>query len=385
MASDWRIKTMERILGTEVVGVPLGPSPLRAAVTVDLEQLDEILSGRHVRTARARLHEPRRRRAEERREAHREVAAIKEVVSVSIGSSSRDHEVEIELLGEQFRIRREGYDGDLEKAAARFAELDGKVAAFGMGGIDMYLRADGRKYFFREAKTLVKNVQLTPVVDGSGLKGPVEGSTIDYLDAARTGLTLAGKKVLMTSAVDRWGMAEALQNAGTEQVFGDLFYALDLPFIIKRWSSLRLLVRVVTPIVSQLPFSVLYPVGEKQDELPKVNPKAGQLYNWADIIAGDWQFVKKYMPPDMRGKWIITNTTTAADVDLCRERGVELLVTSTPRLDGRSFGTNVIEATMVALDNAKFELSPERYRELLDSVGFKPDVLWLQNSDSTTA
>jgi hypothetical protein len=45
MASDWRIKTMERILGTEVVGVPLGTSPLRAAVTVDLEQLDEILSG----------------------------------------------------------------------------------------------------------------------------------------------------------------------------------------------------------------------------------------------------------------------------------------------------------------------------------------------------
>ena len=52
MASDWRIKTMERILGTEVVGVPLGPSPLRAAVTVDLEQLDEILSG--VMSARPR-------------------------------------------------------------------------------------------------------------------------------------------------------------------------------------------------------------------------------------------------------------------------------------------------------------------------------------------
>lgn len=45
MASDWRIKTMERILGTEVVGIPLGPSPLREAVTVDLGQLDEILSG----------------------------------------------------------------------------------------------------------------------------------------------------------------------------------------------------------------------------------------------------------------------------------------------------------------------------------------------------
>lgn len=312
------------------------------------------------------------------------MAAIKEVVSVSIGSSSRNHEVEIELLGEQFRIRREGYDGDFARAAARFAELDGKVAALGMGGIDLYLRADGHKYFFRDAKRLVTGVHATPVVDGSGLKGPVEGSTVDYLLSAH-GLNLAGKKALMTSAVDRWGIAEALQDAGTEQVFGDLFYALDLPVIIKRWGSLRTLVRVLTPLVAQLPFSVLYPTGEKQDDKPKVNPRAGQLYNWADIIAGDWQYVRKFMPPDMRGKWIITNTTTAADVELCRERGVELLVTSTPRLNGRSFGTNVIEATMVALDGAQGELSPARYRELLDSVGFKPDVLWLQNSDETTA
>ncbi|NTU70705.1 MAG: transcriptional regulator [Coriobacteriia bacterium] len=45
LASDWRIKTMERILGTEVVGVPLGSSPLREAVTVDVEELDAILTG----------------------------------------------------------------------------------------------------------------------------------------------------------------------------------------------------------------------------------------------------------------------------------------------------------------------------------------------------
>jgi len=45
MASDWRIKTMERILGTEVVGIPLGPSPLREAVTVNIESLNEVLSG----------------------------------------------------------------------------------------------------------------------------------------------------------------------------------------------------------------------------------------------------------------------------------------------------------------------------------------------------
>ena len=305
------------------------------------------------------------------------MGAIKEVVSVSIGSSKRDHQVEIELLGEQFRIRREGTDGDLDKAAARFAELDGQVAALGMGGIDIYLRADGRKYFFRDAKKLIRGVRATPVLDGSGLKGPVEGSTIDYLQQA-CGLELAGKKVLTTSAVDRWGMSEALQAAGTEQVFGDLQYAVDVPVMIHRWGTLRVLVRLLTPVVAQLPFSVLYPTGSDQDKTPKSAPRMERLYQWADIIAGDWQYVRKYMPKDMRGKWIITNTTTAEDVALARERGVELFVTSTPRLDGRSFGTNVIEATMVALDGAKGELTPERYRQLLDEVGFAPDVLWLQ-------
>ena len=44
MASDWRIKTIERILGTEVVGIPLGHSPIREDKQVDLAELDRILS-----------------------------------------------------------------------------------------------------------------------------------------------------------------------------------------------------------------------------------------------------------------------------------------------------------------------------------------------------
>jgi len=44
IASDWRIRTMERILGTEVIGIPLGASPLRADVSVDLQELDRILA-----------------------------------------------------------------------------------------------------------------------------------------------------------------------------------------------------------------------------------------------------------------------------------------------------------------------------------------------------
>ncbi len=45
MASDWRIELIERILGREVVAIPLGPTPLREDVSVDLVELEQVLEG----------------------------------------------------------------------------------------------------------------------------------------------------------------------------------------------------------------------------------------------------------------------------------------------------------------------------------------------------
>ena len=63
---------------------------------------------------------------------------MKRIVSVSIGSSKRDSKAVVRVLGEEFSLERMGTDGDIQKAIATIKELDGKVAAFGMGGIDLY-------------------------------------------------------------------------------------------------------------------------------------------------------------------------------------------------------------------------------------------------------
>ena len=44
LASDWRVRTIERILGKEVVSIPIGQSPLRDDVHVDVEELDAVLA-----------------------------------------------------------------------------------------------------------------------------------------------------------------------------------------------------------------------------------------------------------------------------------------------------------------------------------------------------
>ena len=307
---------------------------------------------------------------------------IKEVVSVSIGSSRRDHEVEMDLLGESFRIRREGTDGDMEAARLRFNELDGEVDALGMGGTDLFLRAAGRDYYLRDAKKLVRDVHKTPVVCGSGLKGAFEASTIHFMQD-ELGLDISGKRCLVPSAVDRYGLAEALYRAGGKMTYGDLLFSLSVPIMIHEWKTLNRIVRTIAPIAVQLPFEWLYPTGDKQDE-DKSEPGHEHLYHDSDIIAGDFHYVRKYMPDDMEGKWIVTNTTTQSDIEDMRSRGVELMITSTPRLEGRSFGTNVMEATMVALKGGSGSLMEEEYLGLIAQLGFKPDVLWLQKDGNAS-
>jgi hypothetical protein len=304
---------------------------------------------------------------------------MKQVVSVSIGSSKRDHTVELELFGEQFRIWREGTDGDMDDAVRRLKAYDGRVDAFGLGGIDLFLSAAGHDYHLRDGRRFRDAVKSTPILDGTGLKGAVEKDVVRFM-AEDLGLELAGKRVMVTSALDRWGLSEGFREAGCEMTYADLLYGLGVPVLIHRYSTLVRVIHVIAPIAVQLPISFLYPAEADHTTEVETESKHSHLYRDADIVAGDYKWVRKYMPADMTGKWIITNTTTAEDVEFLRSTGAELLITSTPRFQGRTFGTNVIEATMVAVDGAKAALAPERYLELLRSTGFTPDVIWLQQA-----
>ena len=95
---------------------------------------------------------------------------MKRAVSISIGSSKRDKAVEVTMLGEKVSIERLGTDGDMEAAALKYKELDGKVDAFGVGGADLGLMVDNKWYPLYSVRPMVRYVKNTPIVDGVGLK-----------------------------------------------------------------------------------------------------------------------------------------------------------------------------------------------------------------------
>ncbi len=300
------------------------------------------------------------------------------VVSVSLGSSSRNHKAEVEILGRKVLVERIGVDGDYNRARAMIAELDGKVDAIGLGGTDLYLVAGNKRFVIEQSRRLAQAARVTPVVDGSGLKNTLEREAIRWL-VDRDKLQLKGKKVLVVSAVDRFGMAEALAERDCQVIFGDMIFALGIPIPLRSLRTIQVLAVLLMPILRRLPISVLYPTGKDQET---ANPKYARFFAWADIVAGDFHYIRRYMPADMSGKIIITNTATADDVSLLRERGVDTLITTTPELQGRSFGTNVVEGILVALaGKAPEQMEPSDYLDLLQRIGWQPRVTRLANAD----
>jgi|GEM_PF-5982949 len=165
---------------------------------------------------------------------------MKRAVSISLGSSARDKQVEIELLGEKVSIERRGTDGDIARATALFTELDGQVDALGVGGIDLWVEMGPRKLPITAAHKLVRGVRHTPVVDGGGLKNTLERQVAQVL-VAELGPAYATGRVLLPVGVDRYGMTLSFFEQGYEVVCADLMFTIGRYDVHDRHSHTRAL------------------------------------------------------------------------------------------------------------------------------------------------
>jgi hypothetical protein len=206
-----------------------------------------------------------------------------------------------------------------------YLDLDGKVDAFGVGGVDLYLRLDEREYPLHAALKLVEGVTQTPLCDGRGLKHTLERRVFE-LAKPQLG-EVHFKQGFVPVAADRQGLAEAVAEVSEKIVIGDLMVALGVPIPIYGIPAFKRVARIMLPIVSYFPMSMLFygSSGAEQE------PKYVKYFEGSDLIAGDFLFMRKYMPEHMDGKTVVTNTTTEENIDLLKSRGVKTVITTTPR------------------------------------------------------
>lgn len=295
---------------------------------------------------------------------------MKRAVSVSLGSPKRDKKVMVNLNGVQISVERIGTGGD-EKAARRlFAELDGKVDCLGVGGIDLYVRLDGRDYPIHAALKLVQDVRQSALVDGRMLKYALEGRVFELAEPLLGGRPKF-QRAFIPFGTDRIGLITAVSSMAEQVWVGDLMFMFGVPYAVPGLRQFKRLARVLLPIAGYLPISVLFPPGSKDEE---PHPKYHKYWEQAELIAGDMHYIRKYSSPNLRGKTVVTNTTTEENIALLKERGVHRMLTTTPIYEGRSFGVNMMEAVITAYSGKGRQLSIAELNALIDELQLKPTL-----------
>jgi len=297
----------------------------------------------------------------------------KEIVSVSLGPSTRDFAFTTKLFGEEVHVRRLGADGSVQRACELVAQFDGQVDAIGLGGMNVRFRVGNRTYVHKQIQRIASTAQATPVVDGAHLRNTLERWAIGQVAKQQPGI-FSHKRVFVVSGIDRYGMAQVLSTFTPEIRSGDPIFHLNLPFSLRSFRQLELYASLVLPTLCRAPYCRLCPVGPEQDLR---TPRGVKHFDQAHIIAGDYTYMRRFAPDNLRGKTVITNTLSSADVQNLKERGVESLITMTPPLsDDHPFvGANIIEAILVSfIDRPPEEITEDDYLNLVARGELEPRV-----------
>lgn len=297
--------------------------------------------------------------------------------------NQEDETTVVRFLGQEVELIRRGSGGDPARIEALIAEYDGRVDAIGLEGIPAVLQLGPAQVEHEVGARLRRVAQVTPVVDGSGIRAGLERWGVILADRAQPGI-FAQKRVLMTPGLNHPGLAQALQRRGSAIRYADpvIYFALpDFPGVGTKMT----LEQAAGPTLEQLkdaPFRRIYPQPGKPGQ-----PRATDPFRWADLIAGDIGAIRRYAPADLKHKTVVVEAATEADLEDLRQRGVTIAVTMMPSLDGPDglgrWSAATIEAVLVALRrDAQAPLTEDTYLDLMADIHWTPAIRYLQPEEA---
>src|SRR6266508_3336375 len=277
---------------------------------------------------------------------------MKRIVSISLGASQRDYQFTTTVLGQNVEVRRIGTNGDVARARALVREYDGQVDAIG----------------------LAAGARRTPVVDGGMLKASLERWAVQKTAEIVRGI-FNYRRIMITSGVDRYQLAQALAQYEGELRFADPLVHMGLSFLPPPRSlrQLEIYAATVLPFMALLPYRYIHPVARGQEGH---SSSAEALFRWADVIAGDFAYIRRFAPRALRGKVIVTDDPSPDEVDDLAARGVATLVTMTPPIsDERPFvATDVLEAIVTAVQESGAQPGEAEVIDFIDAAGWGPTI-----------
>ena len=289
----------------------------------------------------------------------------------------------ITFLGQEIEILRVGCNGDTGFARQLISDYDGRVEAIGLEGLPAALELGAQRRAHVEGQTLAGIAQVTPLVDGRGIRAGLERWGIILADRAEPGI-FSEKRVLMAPGLNHKGLAQALGRHSSTIRYADPVLYFALPYFPGVGSKFTLQ-QAAGPTLEQLkdaPFRRITPQPGDPGTARNEDP-----FTWADVIAGDIGAIRRYAPATLRHNTVVVEWATEEDLKDLSRRGAAIAITIMPSLTEKGglgrWSAATVEATLVALRaDPLTPLTENTYLDLLADIEWTPAIRYLQPEEA---
>jgi len=317
---------------------------------------------------------------------------MKQVISISLGSSSNDYEFQTTFLGQKFKIKRIGTNGDYDKAVDLLVQLDAETDAFGLGSVKLPTPNKSNRLINIASSVLdyvrddsVKIAKLrsrlqAPVTTGDHLINVAHEWAIRSLQFEHNGY-FSNARVLFLSGITNYRMASVMSEFTENLTFADPIIENGISKFLHSFKDLDMYAKGAHDILKWVPSKRLtssaIPIKKWNTHiLKKAMQKAHTIvvpyHNFYDYV-GDCT------PEELGGKTIITTTAYDDRIEFLKNQGVDVIIDTTPKLLKRVVGVNVQEALVIAaLGKKQHQITDEEMLELMSNTntGLRPRLVY---------
>ena len=306
---------------------------------------------------------------------------MKTIVNISLGNSSDDFNFTAQFMGQNYRIMRFGTDGDADKAADLLQEWDTKADAIGLGYIKFPYGIGPASLMEKHTKKLYQLGQQmhTPFTTGTALRTVSHEWTIRHLQYKFGNNYFNNSRVFFFSGMINSTIAKVLSEYTTNLKFADPVIEDGIPKFLNSYDDLELYAKGIHGLMQWVP--------SKQFSNYTMPLKAYNEFivrravQQASFIVAPFHEFFKYVGNcgirELGGKIVITSIAYDDRMKFLKERGVDCIIDTTPKILKRVVSFSVLEAMiMTALGKTPETLTSDDLLEVISELRMDPRVVF---------
>ena len=306
---------------------------------------------------------------------------MKTIVNISLASDRDDYDLNTQFMGKDFRLLRFGANGDPDKAADLIQKWDSRADAIGLGSFKAPYEL-GKRGLKAKQQEKLQNLygQLSsPLTTGDTLREVGHEWSIRHIQHKFGNNYFNNKKIFFFSGMINTPLARILSEYTSNLTFCDPIIENGIPKFLKSIDDLKLYAKGMHGILEWVPskkFSEFaFPVKNYNDFL------ISRAMEEAQIIVAPYYRFYDYLGhcgmKELGRKVVITSTAYDDRVNFLKERGVDVIIDTTPKIMENVVGVSVLEAMiMVSLNKTPETLTSDDLLEVITDLRMDPRVIY---------